>query len=47
MTVLSAILGTFTFLLITAAFTFITWWLFRYALREKTEEEKSNMENVT
>ncbi len=47
MTVLSAILGSITFLLITVAFTFITWWLFRYALREKPEEENNNVKNVT
>lgn len=47
MTVLGAILGTITFLAITAAFTFATWWLFRLALNEKADEDQSNNETIS
>ncbi len=46
MTVVNAVLGTLTFLLITAAFTFTTWWLFKLALKEEPEIEQANKEQI-
>ena len=40
MTVLNAVLGTITFLVITVAFTALTWFLFRLAIKEEAEEEQ-------
>ncbi|MHA1198675.1 MAG: hypothetical protein ACTSQF_04910 [Candidatus Heimdallarchaeaceae archaeon] len=47
MTVVGAILGTITFLAITAVFTIVTWWLFKLALNEKVDEDQPNKETVS
>lgn len=40
MTVLNAILGTITFLLITVMFVLLTWLLFRLAIQDESKSKK-------